>query len=136
MASILSSRRRRYSTLRKLLPFLVWHTYITSASLPCPNTRRNSNRPIKSICDSQHRVLTVALLMWSSPAALVKVQSSVKSLSSGGQSFFCHPSYHLRMVSRLFEFSPVSSRALARVGITSDAASAYGLAASTARRDK
>src|SRR6202167_279338 len=136
MASSLSSRRRIYSTLRKVSPFLVRQTYITSASLPLPNTRCKSNRSIKSICVSQHRALKALLLMWSSPAALVNVKLSASKLSTGRQSFFSHAAYHLRIVSSFFGLSPVAACALAICGMPAAAASAYGPALSTARRDK
>src|ERR1700722_9571998 len=102
MASTLSSLSRKYSTLRKVLPFLVRQTYITSASLPLPNTRCRSNRSIKPICDSQHFDLKELLLMWSSPAALVNVKSSDSRVSTGRQSFFSHAAYHLRIFSSFF----------------------------------
>src|ERR1700732_4406914 len=125
MASTLSSRRRIYSTLRKVLPFLVRQTYITNASLPLPNTRCKSNRSMKSICDSQHFVLKALLLMWSSPAALENVKLSASRMSTGRQSFLSHAAYHLRMVSSLFGLSPVSAYALAICGMPAAAASAH-----------
>src|ERR1700688_2244651 len=135
MASTLSSLSRKYSTLRKVLPFLVRQTYITNASLPLPNTRCKSNRSIKSICDSQHRVLKVLLLMWSSPAALVNVKSSASRFSTGRQSFLAHAAYHLRIVSSLFGLSPVAACALAICGMPAAAASAHAPASRIVRRD-
>src|ERR1700722_11722226 len=135
MASTLSSLSRRYSTLRNALPFLVRQRYITNASLPLPNTRSRSNRSIKSICVSQHCVLKELLLMWSSPAALENVKSSASKRSTGSQSFFSHAAYHLRMVSSFLGLSVVSGRALTLFGMPAAAASAYGAAPSTVRRD-
>src|ERR1700688_116892 len=135
MASTLSSLSRKYSTLRKVLPFLVRQTYITNASLPLPNTRCKSNRSIKSIWDSQHRTLKVLLSMWSSPAALVNVKSSASRMSTGCQSFFSHAAYHLRIVSSLFGLSPVSARAPAICGMPAAAASAHAPASRIVRRD-
>ena len=63
---------RRYSTFRNDLPFLVWQRYFTKASSAPVVIRSRSKCPMKSICVSQHRALKVLLLMWSSPAALVK----------------------------------------------------------------
>src|SRR5215472_15720534 len=68
---------------------------------------------MKSICVSQHRVLKVLLLMWSSPAALVKVKLSASRLSTGPQSFFSHALYHFRMISSLVIFGSVNTGALA-----------------------
>src|SRR5271155_1918087 len=135
MASTLSSLSRKYSTLRKVLPFLVRQTYITNASLPLPNTRCKSNRSIKSIWDSQHRALKVLLLMWSSLFALVNVKSSASRMSTGRQSFFSHAAYHLRIVSSLFGLSPVSACALAICGMAAAAARAQVPASSIVRRD-
>src|ERR1700733_8748112 len=135
MASTLSSLSRKYSTLRKVLPFLVRQTYITNASLPLPYTRCKSNRPIKSICDSQHCALKALLLMWSSPAALVNVKSSDSRMSTGCQSFFSHAAYHLRIVSSLFGLSPASACGLAICGMPAAAASAHAPASRIVRRD-
>jgi len=76
MASIFPSLICKYSTFRNDLPFFVWQRYFTKASLPLTNTRSRSDRSIKLAC-GQHWVLKVLLLMWSSPAALVKVKLSV-----------------------------------------------------------
>src|SRR5580692_4396721 len=135
MASTLSPLSRKYSTLRKALPFLVRQTYITNASLSLPNTRCKSNRSIKSICDSQHCVLKALLLMWSSPAALVNVKSSDSRMSTGRQSFFSHAAYHLRIVSSFFGLSLVSACALAICGMPAAAANAHALASRIVRRD-
>src|ERR1700733_4893965 len=135
MASSLSSRRRIYSTLRKVLPFLVRQTYITSASFPLPKTRCKSNRSIKLICVCQHCALKALLLMWSSPAALVNVKSSASRTSTGCQSFCSHAAYHLRIVLSLFRLSPVSAFALAVCGTLAAAASAHAPDARIVRRD-
>ena len=63
---------RRYSTFRNDLPSLVWQRYFTKASSAPVVIRSRSKCPMKSICVSQHRALKVLLLMWSSPAAIVK----------------------------------------------------------------
>src|SRR6516225_4356827 len=68
---------------------------------------------MKSICVSQHRSLKVLLLMWSSPAALVKVKLSASRLSTGPQSFFSHALYHFRMISSLVILGPANDGALA-----------------------
>src|ERR1700679_1609418 len=135
MACTLSSLSRKYSTLRKVLPFLVSQTYITKASLPLPNTRCRSNRSINPICDSQHFDLKELLLMWSSPAALVNVKSSDNRMSTGRQSFFSHAAYHLRIVSSLFWLSPVSACALAICGTPAATPSTYAPASRIVRRD-
>src|ERR1700722_116647 len=135
MAATLSSLSRRYSTLRKALPFLVRQRYITNASLPLPNTRCKSNRSMKSICVAQHCALNELLLMWSSPAALEKVKSSASKRSTGRQSFCSHAAYHLRIVSSFFGLSAVSGYALTLCGMPAAAANAYGPALSTVRRD-
>src|ERR1700689_856101 len=134
MASSLSSRRRIYSTLRKVLPFLVRQTYITNASLPLPNTRSKSNRSKKLICVSQHCALKALLLMWSSPAALVNVKSSASRMSTGCQSFCSHAAYQFRMVLSFFGLSPVSAFALAICGTLTAAASAHAPASRMLRR--
>src|ERR1700731_1783053 len=125
MDSPLSSLSRKYSTLRKLLPFLVRQTYNTNASLPLPNTRCKSNLSMKSICVCQHFVLKALLLMWSSPAGLENVKLSANKMSTGRQSFFSHAAYHLRIVSSLFGLNPVSANAPAICGMPAAAASAH-----------
>src|SRR5580658_6456089 len=107
MDSTLSSVTRRYSTFRSDLPFLVRQRYFTNAWLPLPMSCSKSNPPIKLICVSQHRVLKTLLLMWSSPAALVKVKLSASKASRGPQSFCSHAAYHLRMTSSLAALRPV-----------------------------
>src|ERR1700728_287818 len=135
MASNLPSLSRIYSTLRKVLPFLVRQTYITSASLPLPNTRCKSNRSTKLICDSQHRVLKTLLLMWSSLFALVNVKSSANRTSTGCQSFCSHAAYHLRIVLSFFGLSPIPAFALAICGTLAAATSAHAPASRMVRRD-
>src|ERR1700692_4971044 len=135
MVSTFPSLSRKYSTFRNDLPFFVWQRYITNASLPLPNTRSKSNRSIKLICVSQHRVLKVLLLMWSSPAALVNVKSSASRMSTGRQSYFSHAAYHLRIVSSLFGLSPVCACAPAIWGTPAAAASAHAPASRIVRRD-
>src|ERR1700689_95670 len=104
---------RRYSTLRNDLASLVWQRYFTKASSAPVVTRSRLKCPIKSICVSQHRVLNVLLLMWSSPAALLKVKLSASRLSSGPQSFFSHAAYHFRTISSFAKFCPPHALALA-----------------------
>src|SRR5580700_8735029 len=104
---------RRYSTFRNDLPSLVWQRYFTKASSGPVLTRSRSKCPMKSICVSQHRVLKVLLLIWSSPAALVKVKLSASRLSTGPQSFFSQDAYHFRTISSFVEFCPPIAPALA-----------------------
>src|SRR5260370_529737 len=97
---------RRYSTLRNDLPFLVWQRYFTKAS-PAPVVIRSRSKcPMKSTCVSQHCFLKALLLMWSSPAALVKVKLSASSMLKVSKSFFSHAAYHLRMISSFVKPSP------------------------------
>src|ERR1700690_1530602 len=135
MASTFSSVTRSNSTFRNDLSFLVRQRYFTNASLPLPTTRSSSNRLIKSICVSQHRVLKTLLLMWSSPAALVKVKLSASRASTGPQSFFSHAAYHLRMTPSLVVLSPVDACALAAPGKPAAPASAQAPALSRRLRD-
>ena len=58
------------STFRKDLPFVVWQRYFTNASLPLVITRSRSDLSISLACVSQHCLLKVLLLMWSSPSVL------------------------------------------------------------------
>src|ERR1700745_2103127 len=104
---------RRYSTFQNDLPSLVWQRYFTKASSAPVVIRSRSKCPMKSICVSQHRVLKVVLLMWSSPAALVKVKLSASRLSTGPQSFFSQAEYHFRTISSFVEFCPPMALALA-----------------------
>src|SRR5215471_771536 len=104
---------RRYSTFRNDLPFFVWQRYFTKASSSPVVIRSRSKCRMKSICVSQQRVLKVLLLMWSSPAALVKVKLSASRLSTEPQSFFSHALYHFRMISSLVILGPVNTGALA-----------------------
>src|ERR1700733_5216162 len=97
---------RRYSTFRNDLPFLVWHRYFTNASSAPVVSRSRSNFPMKSTCVSQHCFLKALLLMWSSPAALVKVKLSASMASNVPKSFFSHAPYHLRTISSFVKFCP------------------------------
>ena len=96
----------RYSTFRNDLPSLVWQRYFTKASSAPVVIRCSSKCPMKSIRVSQHRVLNVLLVMWSSPAALVKVKLSASRLSTGPQSFFSQAAYHFRITSSFVKFLP------------------------------
>src|ERR1700689_3576336 len=104
---------RRYSTFRNDLPFVVWQRYFTKASSAPVVIRSRSNFPMYSTCVSQHRVLKVLLLMWSSPAALEKVKLSASSASNVPKSFFSHAPYHLRTISSFVEFCAANALALA-----------------------
>src|ERR1700692_3221013 len=126
---------RRYSTLRNDLPSLVWQRYFTKASSVPVVIRSRSKCPMKSICVSQHRVLKVLLLMWSSPAALVKVKLSASRLSTGPQSFFSHAAYHFRATSSFAKFSPPNALALAAPGRLTAPTRAQTPVASRFRRD-
>src|ERR1700733_5675366 len=97
---------RRYSTFRNDLPFLVWQRYFTKASSAPVLIRSRSTCPMKSTCVSQHCVLKALLLMWSSPAALVKVKLSASMASNVPKSFFSHAPYHLRTISSFVKFCP------------------------------
>src|SRR5579864_8567247 len=107
---------RRYSTFRNDFPFLVWHRYFTKASSVPVVTRSRSKFLMKSICDSQHRVLKVLLLMWSSPFGLENVKSSASRRSSGSQSFFSQPAYHLRISCSFAVFCSPDAPAVADAG--------------------
>src|SRR5215469_9686028 len=107
---------RRYSTFRNDLPFLVWQRDFTKASSAPVMIRSRSKCLMKSICVSQHRVLKVLLLMWSSPFGLVKVKSSASRLSTGPQSLFSQAAYHFRTSSSLVKFCPPNVPALAAAG--------------------
>src|ERR1700692_3071260 len=107
---------RRYSTFRNDLPSLVWQRYFTKASSAPVVIRSRSKCPMKSICVSQHRTLKVLLLMWSSPAALVKVKLSASRLSTGPQSFFFQAAYHFRTISSFVKLCAADALALAALG--------------------
>src|ERR1700693_1519823 len=126
---------RRYSTLRNDLPSLVWQRYFTKASSGPVVIRSKSKRPMKSICVSQHRVLKVLLLMWSSTAAIVKVKLSASRLSSGPQSFFSQAAYHFRTNSSFVKFCPPNVLALAGPGSLTAPTSAQAPVASRLLRD-
>src|SRR5258708_3728499 len=98
---------RRYSTFRNDLPSLVWQRYFTKTSSAPVVIRSRSKCPMTSICVSQHRALKVLLLMWSSPAALVKVKLSASRLSTA---------YHFRTTSSFVKFCPPNGLALAGPG--------------------
>src|SRR6202047_1180806 len=126
---------RRYSTFRNDLPSLVWQRYFTKASSAPVVIRSRSKCPMKSICVSQHRVLKVLLLMWSSPAALVKVKLSASRLSTGPQSFFSQAAYHFRATSSFARFCPPNALAFAGPGRLTAPTSAQAPVASRCLRD-
>src|SRR5271163_2864224 len=115
---------RRYSTFWKALPFLVWQRYFTKASSAPVVIRSRSKCPMKSTCVSQHCVLKVLLLMWSSPAALVKVKLSASNILNVPKSFFSHAAYHLRMISAFVESCLPNPPALVSAGRSTAPASA------------
>src|SRR5215469_9227315 len=90
---------------------------------------------MKSTCVSQHCVLKVLLLMWSSPAALVKVKLSASRALNVPRSFFSHAAYHLWMISWFTEFCPPDAPALASCGRAAAPASAQAPVASRFLRD-
>src|SRR6267154_191981 len=106
----------RYSTFRNDLLFLVWQRYFTKASFAPVVIRSRSKCPMNSTCVSQHCVLKALLLMWSSPAALVKVKLSASRLSTRPQSFFSQAAYHFRVTSSFVKFCPPNAPALASPG--------------------
>src|ERR1700688_2286000 len=107
---------RKYSTFRNDLPFLVWQRYFTKVSSVPVVIRSRSKCSMKSTCVSQHCALKVLLLMWSSPAALVKVKLSASKISNVPKSFFSHAAYHLRIISSFVKFCPPNALALAGPG--------------------
>src|SRR5271154_340716 len=126
---------RRYSTFRNDLPSLVWQRYFTKASSPPVVTRSRSKCLMKSICVSQHCVLKVLLLMWSSPAALENVKLSASRLSNEPKSLLSHAAYHLRMISSFTKLCPSDTLALATAGRLTAPTSAHAPIASRFRRD-
>src|SRR5271169_3845935 len=126
---------RRYSTFRNDLPSLVWQRYFTKASSAPVVIRSRSKCPMKSICVSQHRVLKVLLLMWSSPAALVKVKLSASKLSTGPQSLFSQAAYHFRATSSFAKFSTPDALAFPAPGRLTAPTSAQAPVASRFLRD-
>src|SRR5260370_6002539 len=106
----------RYSTFRKDLPVLVWQRYFTKASSGPVVIRSRSKCPMKSTCVSQHCALKLLLLMWSSPAALVKVKLSASRVLNVPKSFSSHAAYHLRMISSFVKSCPPNALALAGPG--------------------
>ena len=115
MDSIFPSLIWKYSTFRNDLPFFVRQRYFANAQSPLPITRSRSKPSIKLICVSQQFVLKALLLMWSSPAALLKVKLSASRTLKGAQSFFssCHVLYHFRMIASFVALDSVPARALA-----------------------
>src|SRR6266436_8291140 len=126
---------RRYSTFRNDLPFLVWQRYFTKASSAPALIPSRSKCPMKSTCVSQHCVLKVLLLMWSSPAALVKVKLSASSILNVPKSLFSHAAYHLRMISSFVTSCPPNALALASPGRVTAPTSAQAPVASRFLRD-
>src|ERR1700721_586723 len=115
---------RKYSTFRNDLPFWVWQRYFTKASSAPVVIRSRSKCLMKSTCVSQHCVLKVLLLIWSAPAALVKVKLLASRISNVFKSFFSHAAYHLRIISSFAKFCSPSALALAgpdRLAATSSA---------------
>src|SRR5579863_487960 len=126
---------RRYSTFRNDLPLLVWQRYFTKASSAPVVTRSSSKFRMKSICVSQHCFLKALLLMWSSPAALVKVKLSASRLSTGPQSLFSQDAYHFWATSSFVKFCPPNALALAGPGRLTAPTSAQAPVASRFLRD-
>src|SRR5579862_1805451 len=83
---------------------------------------------------SQHCVLKALLLMWSSPAALVKVKSSASRALKVSKSLSFHAVYHLRMSFSLARFCP-PALALAGSGRATAPTSAQAPVASRFLRD-
>src|SRR5579862_8257372 len=90
---------------------------------------------MKSTCVSQHCVLKALLLMWSSPAALVKVKLSASRILNVPKSFFSHAAYHLWMISSLVKSCPGNALALACLGRVAAPTSAQAPVASRFLRD-
>src|SRR5215472_6933766 len=126
---------RRYSTFRNDLRFLVWQRYFTKASSAPVVIRSRSKCAMKSICDSQHRVLKVLLLMWSSPFGLEKVKLSASRRSSGSQSFLSQAAYHFRTTSSFVKSCSPIDLALAGPGRLTALTSAQAPVASRFLRD-
>src|ERR1700752_48277 len=125
----------RYSTFRNDLPFLVWQRYFTNASSAPVVIRSRSKCLMKSICVAQHCALKAHLLMWSSPAALLKVKLSASMLSKGPQSFLSQAAYHFRTTFSFVEFCPPNALALAVPGRLTAPARAQAPVASIFLRD-
>src|SRR6516164_7295275 len=126
---------RRYSTFRNVLPFLVWQRYFTKASSAPVLITSKSKCPMKSTCVSQHFNLKVLLLMWSSPAALLKVKLSASRALNVPKSLFSHAAYHLRTISSFAEFCPVNALALSGPGRATAPTSAHAPVANSFLRD-
>src|SRR5580698_3266354 len=90
---------------------------------------------MNSTCESQHRVLKVLLLIWSSPAALEKVKLSASSILNVPKSLFSQAAYHLRMISSFVEFCPSNALELAKPGRLTAPVSAQAPAPSRRLRD-
>src|ERR1700722_14729847 len=90
---------------------------------------------MKPTCVSQHRVLKVLLLMWSSPAALLKVKSSASSSLNVARSLFSHAAYPLRMISSFVTFSSLDALALFAPGRATAPANAHAPVANIFLRD-
>jgi hypothetical protein len=84
---------------------------------------------------SQHCVLKVLLLIWSSPAALEKVKFSASSILNVPKSLFTHAAYHLCMISSFVEIGPSNPLALANRGKLTIPVSAQAPAPSRYLRD-
>src|SRR5690349_13929312 len=90
---------------------------------------------MKLICVSQHCVLKVVLLMWSSPAALEKVKLSASMLLNVAKSLVFHAVYHLRMSSSLIKLGAPVLLALTDAGRVAAPTSAHAPVASIFLRD-
>src|SRR5215471_10108721 len=90
---------------------------------------------MKSICVSQHCVLKVLLLMWSSPAALLKVKLSASRRSTGPQSLLSQAAYHFRVTSSFVKFCSPNEPALSCLGRLTAPTSAQVPVASRFLRD-
>src|ERR1700691_2790210 len=126
---------RRYSTFRNDLPSLVWQRDFTKALSAPVVTRSRSKCPMKAICASQHRVLKVLLLMWSSPAALVKVKLSASRRSTGPQSLVSQAAYHFLTNASFVALCPSDASAFADPGRLMAPTSAKAPVASMSLRD-
>src|SRR5580693_913370 len=90
---------------------------------------------MKSICVSQHCDLKVLLLMWSSPAALVKVKLSASRALNVPKSLFSHAAYHLRTISSFTKFCPLNALALSCPGRATAPTSPHAPVANSFLRD-
>src|SRR6202167_578118 len=124
-----------YSTFLNALPFFVRQRYFTKASSAPVLTRSRSKCLMKSTCVSQHRVLKVLLLMWSSQAALLNVKSSASSSLNVARSLFSHAAYHLRTISSFAEFCSPDALALFAPGRATAPTTAHAPVANSFLRD-